>query len=619
MSKRIQLTHLTFLGAEREKASIEFGSSLTVIHGASDTGKSYVVEAIDYMLGANTLKTIPEEAGYTHILLGLTLDGGRSITLLRTPSGGDISLYRRDLRDIPAGPPDQVLGRRHSAANERNISRFLLREIGLDGTRIQEKKSSVRDLRFRDLCHFFLVDETQMHAKRSPVLHSGQYPSQVAEKSTFRVLLSGRDDAGLDQTLTEVEKSVSKGKLELLDSIIESMGGQLESDDAEQLRDQLQRLESSVREATSSVDDVLSRRGRLVDARHRISRESSEQQNRVDEVSELLARFNLLKKQYDSDLARLEMVREAGSLLGFFDQGACVFCGASPEHQQANHVLVETTSIEIAVSVELEKTNRLRDDLLVTIDDLRDQLMEVEQKLRKSRSLIVETDSQIAALDVGLTPLRGGLDGLLAARSNAERKLSLFAQIEELRARRMGLAERVIQNSKSATPSIDARTIAEFIEVMQQSLHAWNVPDVEHISYSEGKAEFRINGRPHSSRGKGMRAILHASLTVSLANYCFGKDLPHPGFVILDSPVVAYRGPAGRESAEEQAEEMLSPSVAGNLYRYMDVDFPGQAIVIENVDPNVKIGDGVVDYEFTRADGIGRYGFFPQRVRGSVD
>ncbi len=47
-------------------------------------------------------------------------------------------------------------------------------------------------------------------------------------------------------------------------------------------------------------------------------------------ISALGSRFDLLTQQYDSDLARLEMVYEAGNLLGYFSPETCPFCGASP-------------------------------------------------------------------------------------------------------------------------------------------------------------------------------------------------------------------------------------------------------------------------------------------------
>ncbi|MGW3304586.1 hypothetical protein [Streptomyces rubiginosohelvolus] len=80
---RLTLVHLTFLGMDKLPAAVEFSPGLTVIYGASDTGKSYVEEAVDYMLGASELKSIPEDDGYTRILLGLRVSDGRSLTLSR--------------------------------------------------------------------------------------------------------------------------------------------------------------------------------------------------------------------------------------------------------------------------------------------------------------------------------------------------------------------------------------------------------------------------------------------------------------------------------------------------------------------------------------------------------
>ncbi|MDH6140375.1 hypothetical protein P3T35_002383 [Kitasatospora sp. GP30] len=46
-----------------------------------------------------------------------------------------------------------------------------------------------------------------------------------------------------------------------------------------------------------------------------------------------------------------------------------------------------------------------------------------------------------------------------------------------------------------------------------------------------------------SSRGKGVRSVLHSAITTALARYCRDNDTPHTGFVVLDSPVVTYRDP----------------------------------------------------------------------------
>ena len=97
--KRITLLHLTFTGDNKEPASIDFSPSVTVIHGPSDTGKSFIVDAIDFVLGAGELKEIPERKGYTRVLLGMELPNGERITLARSVDGGKVYLYQSCIRD----------------------------------------------------------------------------------------------------------------------------------------------------------------------------------------------------------------------------------------------------------------------------------------------------------------------------------------------------------------------------------------------------------------------------------------------------------------------------------------------------------------------------------------
>ncbi|MFI9584286.1 hypothetical protein ACIHCQ_21155 [Streptomyces sp. NPDC052236] len=127
----LRLLHLTFAGAERETAQVTFDPRLTVVYGASDTGKSFVTEAIDYMLGAQQLNVIPEAEGYSQILLGIALPDETVITLVRAPRSGRISIYERDLRSLVYQAPDLVLPVRHSSRSPKNLSRYLLERLPL--------------------------------------------------------------------------------------------------------------------------------------------------------------------------------------------------------------------------------------------------------------------------------------------------------------------------------------------------------------------------------------------------------------------------------------------------------------------------------------------------------
>ncbi|MFE3206071.1 hypothetical protein [Embleya sp. NPDC059237] len=49
--------------------------------------------------------------------------------------------------------------------------------------------------------------------------------------------------------------------------------------------------------------------------------------------------------------------------------------------------------------------------------------------------------------------------------------------------------------------------------------------------------DVRAEGRPRAVRGKGVRSVLHSAFTTALARYGLANARPHPGFVVLDSPV----------------------------------------------------------------------------------
>ena len=70
-------------------ARITFGPGLNVISGASNSGKSFLFHAIDFMFGAASLDMIPEARPYT--LAELELEGADGRFMIRRAlQGGGI-------------------------------------------------------------------------------------------------------------------------------------------------------------------------------------------------------------------------------------------------------------------------------------------------------------------------------------------------------------------------------------------------------------------------------------------------------------------------------------------------------------------------------------------------
>src|SRR5262249_16274495 len=147
----LRLTHLTYAGVGKPTASVEFDPTLTIIFGASDTGKSLIADSIEYMLGGLKL-TLPAEAeGYSQILLGLRLADGSPLTLLRVPHKNIIHIHREDLRDLVTRPPDAQVTATHTARSTNSLSLFLLDKLGLPKLKIRKNEAGgTRDLALSD-------------------------------------------------------------------------------------------------------------------------------------------------------------------------------------------------------------------------------------------------------------------------------------------------------------------------------------------------------------------------------------------------------------------------------------------------------------------------------------
>ncbi|MGW5643711.1 hypothetical protein, partial [Saccharopolyspora sp. NPDC003762] len=328
------------------------------------------------------------------------------------------------------------------------------------------------------------------------------------------------------------------------------------------------------------------------------------------EADALDSRFRLLHDQYTSDLARLDMVGEAGTLLGYFNPGRCVFCGAEPEHQHLNEDCEDdTTAFAESVHAETRKTAVLRYDLVEALDNLDVQRAELRRRLSKFASEAARARAEIRRLDERLTPQRTSLEQLLGTRSELERRLDVHSQIQKLEALKAEVAAEARQEKVTSTANLRRDVLTDLSNAIAVRLRAWGFPDADNTYYDLNEQDIISGDQLRSAHGKGVRAILHAAFTIALAQYCFDREIPHPGFVILDSPLVTYRPP--EDGGPLDRDDVLDPSLAGKFYADIQDNFDGQVIIMENTDPPHGLRPGSVDLPFTKNRDHGRYGFFP--------
>ncbi|MFV4913134.1 AAA family ATPase [Microbacterium lacticum] len=607
---RLTLSHLTFTGTNTIPASVDFSPHVTVIHGPSDTGKSFIVDAIDFVLGAKELKEIPEREGYSRVLLGLELPTGERVTLARSVEGGGISLYRADIRVEPSTPPDETLSAKHSAANTKNVSRFLLDQVGLDEKQVRKNaRNETHMLSFRDLTRLCLIGETEMQAEEAPGL-SGNPVNKTKEVSVLKLLLAGEDDSALTAVPSAQEQKRLRGARQ---EVVERMLSQLESqlqDVAEpaELKTQLGKLNRTIDKHSTMIGSLTEQRGQLLRQHNELQSADSAQRSEYSDAAALRQRFTLLQKQYESDLARLEMIAEAGNLLGYFRSGTCVFCGAEPASQHLNlDCEGDVTSFGLSVDSETRKTQGLLDDLRVTMESLDARAEVLRASISSIHRDVLALQKSIGKVDADMAPEKGNLRDLLAKRSEIEKHLGLYEQVKTFEDMIRRITDETEAEVATAVAGLSLTAVREFSAEISKRLAEWDYPSAASVRYDRNELDIIAGDQRRSAHGKGVRAVLHAAFTLALAQYCFDRDLPHPGFVILDSPLVTYRPPDQSTETDDEPPE----GVVRAFYRDIEDNFHGQVIVMENTDPLDPLGSDALDIRFTKRVDIGRYGYMP--------
>ena len=139
--KPLYIRGLSFNGPNKNTASLEFDRGLNIIRGVSDTGKSFVVNSIDFLLGSSSpLTEITERDGYDKARLVVQPAGKEPVTIQRSSNGGGFIIF--DGVWLSGNPDSEgiVLEERHSADKENTLSHFLLSSIGLENQFIRRNK-----------------------------------------------------------------------------------------------------------------------------------------------------------------------------------------------------------------------------------------------------------------------------------------------------------------------------------------------------------------------------------------------------------------------------------------------------------------------------------------------
>ena len=600
------LTRVTVTGSDVPDAEVSFSAGLNVISGPSDTGKTYIARCIDFLFGASKPpKKVPEAVPYELVSLGLRRIGDDSdIILQRSLRGGDVRL-------CGIGREERDLGARHDPDKTDTVSYFLLELSKLADRKVRTNKAGkTRQLSFRDIARLIVVDEEKVISERSPIL-SGQHTGKTVESSVFRLLLTGVDDASVILKADDkIARSQQGAKIELLDDLLTPLRAQIVGlglkEDPMLLRQELEKIEDLFDLASAELQAEQETVAATESRRREAWTHLRQVESRMDVLSELQVRFELLNEQYNSDLRRLEAISDAGFRLGQMKEVRCPVCGALPEHHDQEHQRSHAVPNDVANAclAEAGKIQNLLSDLESTLAENAKEIknLRIERDRKRSELAAIGAEMQNRLQPRVQAALRKFRESQ-TERDRYRRAFELHDQVQHLEnIRSKSIMPAQLSPAKGPALVVGADEAEEFTKEVENLLRAWNFPNLDRVTFSEENQDLVISGRLRSSYGKGVRAVTHAAFNFALLKYCLSHSMPHPGLVVVDSPLVVYREP-------DPDERGFAPGLKDAFYRSLAASFEdSQVIILENEDPPDDIRDVANLIRFTGTSS-GRYGF----------
>ncbi len=611
-SATLQIDRLTYLGPDKPAMHVALKPGLNIICGASETGKSFIVETIDFMFGGGSeLRQIPERTGYDRAVLLISFSNDQKFTLQRSLEGGAF-LWRSGHHDELDNKSDEALKPTHNSDRDDNLSHRILKLLGCGGRRVRkDAQAATVSFTVRHLAYLSIVNETRIFDTSSPVLSENRVNNTI-EKAAFKFVLTGVDDSAL-VAIREARDSHSRlvANQSALASLIEERQAKMPPEEQiTQSRDRLNRLQlriSSIGEDAAEDEQkhaAASNRFRLLERFVQTSR------RRKSEIDGLMERFALLDEHYESDLDRLEAIAESGAVFKTLHPGPCPFCGAPPEAQVHERSCdADPDQIAAAARAEIERIGVLRAGLVETKQRLSVEGQQLSARTDRAADEQRQVSRRAQELASILRERRRGIGDLDHEAQQLRFQLKDADVLDELQAELARMSEAVAASEEKITGTpggtLPPSETTEFAAEIEAVLQAWDFPEAGRVAWEESRMDVTIGARRRGDQGKGLRAITCSAFLLGLLKRCLSKARPHLGLLVLDSPLLAYWKPEG------QADDLRGTRVDECFYRWMGaLPSNNQVLVIENRPLPDWISEVAHIIHFTKNHASGRYGLF---------
>lgn len=573
-------------GNGKVPSSVEFQDGFNLVYGPSNTGKTYIINCIDYLLGGKDLP-FEDEPDYDRAEMVIESRSGGTATISRKFSENTVNISFSTINNFPNGD--------YTTGSKGNYQNLLLRLIGIpENVKIFSKQdySSEQKLTLRSIINLFLIHEGNIFSEKSIINNPG-YSNPTAEKLSLKYLYDGTIPEKPASLETPDEKISRRAILSYTDKKLRELEEKTKQFEREIEKYKDMNVEEILKDKSEKLDTIQNEIEKINVA---LSSKNIEIQKVNEDLNNSLLlkeRYEILESQYTSDIERLKFIIDGEKVRNDITQNTvCPYCeGILPARKHLSYIKSETQ--------ELESTQNRLNELRDVLQDLNSDILETESRLKTMES----EKNQLLESSHDFSNQIGEILDSISGIKDFQKVKGRIEMLEEMK----GIFQQDKENSGKPLQTqklepkdeIDESFFTELGKLIGENLATSGYDKFNSCVLDKSTFDVSIDGKPKKSQGKGYRAYINSLYAYSLLKFLTERGKHTYGLLILDSPILSL------EETEKASDSMKK----GLFTMFASIDFTGQIIVIENKIPNIDYSKSNL-VEFTKDNETGRYGFF---------
>ena len=606
---------------------------LSIIAGAFGTGKTTILEFVDYCLGAADHPRHPEIMPKVRAAtLEVELSGspylieravGEPSTYAyvcpgRLDEPGSASPQRRPLR--PAGAPN-------------SLSSLLLSHCKLEGVRLRDNRAGAESdtdpLSFRDLMWLCFLPNERLDDRN--LLFENMPMKSLKLHQVIDVVFDVHDDRAIELGRRIRTLETQLGAAREVHQMARAFVAELETGSRAELEEQERRAKAEAAHcaiATAELDARARSDTRFAEDlrdRHREAAEAARRSAALLRDRETQAgRMTSLRATYADDVSKLVMLAEAGSLfppmrldvcpscltaVGSAEQ-RCATCQADLGQRLPGSAATEPPDVR----AELRSARARLVELTTYLDELEREIPRLRAAAERDQDIEARAAADVdVATAHAVTPylaqrdtlarrreeagvvLQRAVDGLRLVNSLERRA----ATVDNLRAQLTTLRDE-LAGAGAIAPATERAAVVDRVSARYRAiLREWHYPKANDAYVSDDLTPF-TRGKPYTAASSGGRTLIALAWQLALFEIAWESRSSHPGFLLLDSPQknLGRSGPGPDDAADG--------AVIRGVYRHVEhwlahAGTGAQIIMADNAPPPTADSDVIVRFS-RRAD-----------------